>query len=142
MHLGPKFGEFSEYFPEKVQIQSIFGPFSIKVQNSDHFRTTFQKSPNSDQKSDFRTWWGLCSAFSRWLWIFCGLFGLPVAIKNISPKLPIFMWHQNLAKPVLYLSADYDSQLAQGKFQQFQINLIKCPNNTNLQVLSNYFFYN
>ena len=50
------------------------------------------------------------------------------------------MWHQNLAKPVLYLSADYTTQLAQGKFQKFQINLIKCPNNTNLQVLSNLFF--
>ena len=42
---------------------------------------------------------------------------------------------QNLAKSVLYLSADYAGQLAQGKFQQFQINLIKCPNNKNLQVL-------
>ncbi len=30
--MGPKFGEFLEYFPEKVQIQCIFGPFSRKVQ--------------------------------------------------------------------------------------------------------------
>ena len=50
------------------------------------------------------------------------------------------MLHQNLTKPVLYLSANYASQLAQWKFQQFQIDLIKCPNYTNLQVLSNLIF--
>ena len=36
LHLGPKFGEFLEYFPEKVQIYSNFGPFSRKVHNLDH----------------------------------------------------------------------------------------------------------
>ena len=40
----------------------------------------------------------ITSSFSTWLWIFCSLFGLPVAIKIILSKITILMWHELFAK--------------------------------------------
>ena len=38
------------------------------------------------------------SSFFTWLWIFCSLFGLPVAIKIILSKITILMWHELCVK--------------------------------------------